>query len=403
MSYNEGQFSTKDIPAIVLSEEVRTIALNRYHNLYQTNCIIPDDDFTKLLNDSLVLSQQEVEGRSISTKLFIQGYTDGNFVWPQGVQFIEIQSVPMKSLDIRVLKKYVEIAEDRNAYLVIKIINQGSYRFKLEGFLFFDNSLQTFIYNYNPYAKIPSIIPVQGSKSKIQDKFGCFYGSMFLSIDHGRIEVSFFNNKFFIIEKGVSMEHPDIRNASMQIINISSNFQKALESIVNERKNTDDEVNLYSLKLKVSTILVEIMLNTSNERHGSTLIFGFEGNPNDLNFFRPGTIKIKVPLGSEFIELTKRTGPSYFSYDTEVSSKKVETYKNAIISLSKTDGAMIFNKDLDLVSAGTILKGGDSSKLGLGGARRKSAEAFTSKTGTIGIVISQDGKITVLTNEGKKT
>lgn len=402
MSNNEEQFNSKDIPAIVLSEEARTVALSRYHNFYNPICIIPDDDFTKLLNDGLVISQQKVEGRFISTKLFIQGYTDGNIIWPQGVQFIEIQSVLMKSLDIGVLKKYVEIAGDRNTFLVIKVINQGSYRFKLEGFLFFDDSLQTFIYNYNPLTKNPSTIPIQGSKSKIQDKIGCFYGSMFLSIDHGRIEVSFFNNKFFIVEKGVISDHPDIRNASMHIINISTNFQNALERIVNQRKNTHDEVNLYSLKLEVSTILVDIILNISNARHGSTLIFGFEENPNDLDFFMSGAIKLKVPLGSEFIELTKRTGPSYFSYNTEVSSKKVKSYKNAIISFSKTDGAMIFNRDLDLVLAGTILKGGESSKLGLGGARRKSAEAFTSKTGTLGIVISQDGKITVLTNEGKK-
>ncbi|KKN52995.1 hypothetical protein LCGC14_0606840 [marine sediment metagenome] len=403
MTNNERQFSSKDIPAIVLSEEVKTIALNRYHSLYKTNCIIPDDDFTKLLNDSLVLSQQKVEGRFISTKLFIQGYTDGNFIWPKGVQFIEIQSVLMKNLEIGVLKAYVEIAGDRNTFLVIKVINQGSYRFKLEGFLIFEDSLQAFINNYNPFTISSSIIPVQGSKSKIKDKIGCFYGSMFLSIDHGRIEVSFFNTKFFIVEKGVISEHPDIRNASMQIIDISSNFQKALESVVNERNNTEDEINLSILKFQVSTILVEIMLNTSKARHGSILIFGFEGNPNDLDLFRPGAIKLKVPLGSEFIELTKRTGPTYFSPETEASSKKVKLYKNAIISLSKTDGAMIFNKDLDLVSAGTILKGGESSKVGLGGARRKSAEAFTSKTGTIGIVISQDGKITVLSNEGKKT
>ncbi len=402
MSNIEEQFSSKDIPAIVLSEEARTVVLSRYHDFYKPNCIIPDDDFTKLLNDSLVLSQQIVEGRFISTKLFIQGYTDGNIIWPRGVQFIEIQSVLMKNLDIGVLKKYVEIAGNRNTFLVIKVINQGSYRFKLEGFLFFDDSLQTFIYNYNPLTKNPSTIPIQGSKSKIQDKIGCFYGSMFLSIDHGRTEVSFFNNKFFIVEKGVISDHPDIRNASMQIINISNNFQNALESIVNQRKNNHDEVNLYSLKLEVSTILVDIILNISNARHGSTLIFGFEGNPNDLDFFRSGAIKLKVPLGSEFLELTKRTGPSYFSHNTEVSSKKVKTFKNAIISLSKTDGAMIFNRDLDLVLAGAILKGGESSELGLGGARRKSGEAFTSKTGTLGIVISQDGKITVLTNEGKK-
>ncbi len=130
-------------------------------------------------------------------------------------------------------------------------------------------------------------------------------------------------------------------------------------------------------------------------RSGTTLIFGFDGNPYGTDFFQPGAIKLKIPIGNEFIKLTERSGPSYFSYDTEISSKKVQTYKKAIISLSKTDGAMIFNKNLDLILAGAILKV-DSSALGSGGARRKSAEAFTSDTGTLGIVISQDGKITIL-------
>ena len=301
-------------------------------------------------------------------------------------------------MDIGTLKKYLEIAGDRNTFLVIYALDTG---LKLRGFLFFDGSLESFITNYNPWTQNPSSQNTQFSKSKIQDKIGYFYRSMFLSIDMGRITLSFFNNKFLIIEEGVISQFPDIRKASLNIINRSSDFREALKKMYEERKNTNDEFNLYSRRIEISTILVDIIVNISNARHGSTLIFGFDGDPEDPAFFQPGAIKLKIPIGSEFIDLVRRSGPSYFSFDTGLSFKKVQTYKKAIISLSKTDGAMIFNKNLDLILAGAILKV-ESSALGSGGARKKSAEAFTFDTKTLGIVISQDGKITILYNEKKK-
>ncbi len=301
-------------------------------------------------------------------------------------------------MDIGTLKKYLEIAGDRNTFLVIYALDTG---LKLRGFLFFDGSLESFITNYNPWTQNPSSQNTQFSKSKIQDKIGYFYRSMFLSIDMGRITLSFFNNKFLIIEEGVISQFPDIRKASLNIINRSSDFREALKKMYEERKNTNDEFNLYSRRIEISTILVDIIVNISNARHGSTLIFGFDGDPEDPIFFQPGAIKLKIPIGSAFIDVTRRSGPSYFSFNAELSFKKVQTYKKAIISLSKTDGAMIFNKNLDLILAGAILKV-ESSALGSGGARKKSAEAFTFDTKTLGIVISQDGKITILYNEKKK-
>ena len=74
----------------------------------------------------------------------------------------------------------------------------------------------------------------------------------------------------------------------------------------------------------------------------------------------------------------------------------IESNENAIVSLSKTDGAMIFDQNLNLVLAGAFLKTKSSASLS-GGARRKSAEGFIKDNrGTIAIVISQDGSITIL-------
>jgi hypothetical protein len=54
-------------------------------------------------------------------------------------------------LNLGTLKKYLEIAGDPNTFLVINIINKKSIKFKLEGFLFSDDSLQSFVSNYNSW------------------------------------------------------------------------------------------------------------------------------------------------------------------------------------------------------------------------------------------------------------
>ena len=83
------------------------------------------------------------------------------------------------------------------------------------------------------------------------------------------------------------------------------------------------------------------------------------------------------------------------------TNEMIEIYKNAIISLSKTDGAMIFDDSLNLISAGTFLKV-EKNVIGLGGARRKSAESFVSQQkDTLAIVISQDGTISMVNKANK--
>jgi len=142
--------------------------------------------------------------------------------------------------------------------------------------------------------------------------------------------------------------------------------------------------------------LKRILIKMSEAKHGTTLIFGFKGNPKDKNLFQPGAIELKIPYGSNLLELEF---PRAIVSDDSKDKKLIELiniYEKAIISLSKTDGAMIFNQNLDLILAGAFLKTKSSASL-TGGARRKSAEGFIrDNPDTIAIVISQDGSITLL-------
>jgi hypothetical protein len=72
---------------------------------------------------------------------------------------------------------------------------------------------------------------------------------------------------------------------------------------------------------------------------------------------------------------------------------KLIPLKKAIINLTRTDGAVVFNEKLGVIGAGVFLKM-TSSVIGSGGARRKSAESFVeAKPGTVVFVISQDGMV----------
>lgn len=138
-------------------------------------------------------------------------------------------------------------------------------------------------------------------------------------------------------------------------------------------------------------------MKISEDRHGSTLIFNFEGDVDDNKLFQPGAIKLEIPYGSTLLKLTELKEP--LSFHTEESRgiyNTIEMYENAIASLSKTDGAMVFNHNLDLILVGAFLKTKSSASL-IGGARRKSAEGFIKDNkGTMAIVISQDEGITYL-------
>ena len=106
---------------------------------------------------------------------------------------------------------------------------------------------------------------------------------------------------------------------------------------------------------------------------------------------------MEIPYGSTLLKLTELDNPnSFFSEENQEIFNCIEMYENAIVSLSKTDGAMIFNQKLDLILVGAFLKTKSSASLS-GGARRKSAEGFIiDNKGTMAIVISQDGTVTYL-------
>ena len=129
----------------------------------------------------------------------------------------------------------------------------------------------------------------------------------------------------------------------------------SLKELINKLSDEDiDELTQKKIIIqalinyRILESLRNIFLKISEARHGSTLIFNFEGDINDNNLFQPGAIKLEIPYGSTLLKLTELDNPnSFFSEENQEIFNCIEMYENAIVSLSKTDGAMIFNQKLD--------------------------------------------------------
>jgi len=412
MSNNTSPFKKDKIMAIKLSQKAEKRAMELYTEFYtsesyfisSSECIIPKAIFLKILNDCLILSQQKIEDRPILTKFIFP--SDKILEWPKGVNFILIEEVTSSSLDLTKLKKYLEIASEPNTFLVVKFLKNENFVVKF--LLFAEKSLNNFAFQIRQ----KSLRTNQEFKTELKG----LYNSVIFSINDGRINANYLNRIFLSIEKGMISSPPDLLLETENAIIISKRFHERLQNIPGEdlselsikeiykrtpdKERTKKVMRMALIQYRVSGSLTNIIKKISDARHGSTLIFGFAGNIKDENLFQPGAIELKIPFGSSFLELEN---PNIMPEpkDQDIINL-IESYENAIVSLSKTDGAMVFDQCLDLILAGAFLKTKSSASL-IGGARRKSAEGFVQDNKkTIAIVISQDGSITFLPELGIK-
>ncbi len=192
--------------AISLSKISKEMALSYFSEYYKKNkfkissseCIIPDKIFLKILNDCLILSQQKIEERLISTKLLFPNMKNVPPDWPKGINIIPIEEISFSSIDLQSLKKYFEMASDSNSFLVINFLEntKNKLKFSFRGFMFVEQSLNSLIFKYEQ--KRLSV-----KQKDLKDLLGCLYNSVIFSVKNGRVSVSYLNEPFLIIEKGV--------------------------------------------------------------------------------------------------------------------------------------------------------------------------------------------------------
>ncbi|TFG23305.1 MAG: hypothetical protein EU529_07860 [Promethearchaeota archaeon] len=403
------------IDALDLSQEAKRKALALYKDYYINNrfkihssdCIIPENRFYKVLKDCLILSQQKIEERSISTKFIFPNINKDDLEWPEGLNFTPIKEISFSSLSLTNLKKYLEMASDPNTFLVIGNVpmknnfeNDNIHEFILKGLLFVEKSLRNLKLNCEKKIKLKD-------DQEISKNLKSLFNSVIFNLESGIIRISYFDEMFIKIEKGMISSVPQLIIEPFFILEKSTRFNTNLNDLAgidfskfSQRelikfyhkivdKDIQDKVfHRLNIEYLITESLKNLIFKISEAKHGTILVFGFIGNPNDQNLFQPGAIKLNIPYGSSFLKIKELHSNKTLSI--------IEMYENAIVSLSKTDGAMIFNQDLDLILAGAFLKT-VSSVTSSGGARRKSAEGFVrDNEGVAAIVISQDGGITFL-------
>ncbi len=411
-------FNDDPLTALSLNREAEQRALKIYREFYtekrftipSSNCIIPNEVLLKIVNDCIILSQQKIEGRFISTQFIFPNLKIEKYKWPKGVEFVEIENINIHSLDLETLKKYLEMATG-NTFLVIDISKE---LFILKGFMFINKSIRHFASTINKRGSIGG-----QDFSKEND---CLFNSVIFSIENGRVSLSYINDTFLILENGLLIPKKIYEFEIHWILEISRKFSKKRRSMLGEKYqwfSMNDLVQIYknenldkdsrqSIEIYILTedLIVESLRNIikkiSEARHGTIMIFNFNGNINDLDLFHPGSIQVKLPYGTKLLELLEIENTiKLLKKEKQGLFNSIRRYEEAIVSLSYTDGAMIFDQNLDLIMAGTFLKIQSSSSIS-GGARRKSAEGFIKDNKeTIGLVISQDGTVTLLpdTNE----
>jgi len=404
-------FNSDPLTALSLNREAEQRALKIYKEFYteknftipSSNCIIPNKLFLKILNDCIILSQQKIEGRNISTQFLFPNLKKEQYNWPKGVEFVEIENISFHSLDLESLKKYLEMATG-NTYLVIDISKE---LFILKGFMFINKSMSHFASTLNKRFSIGG--------QDLSKQNNCLFNSVIFSIEKGRVSLSYINDTFLIIENGLLMPKDFYEFEIHWILEISQKVSKKRRSILGEKYqwfSTNELVKIYknekldkdsrqSIEKYIISeeFIVESLRNIINKiseaRHGTIMIFNFKGNSNDPSLFHQGFIKVKLPYGTKLLELLEIDDPiKLLKKEKQELMDIIRKYEEAIVSLSFTDGAMVFDQNLDLIMTGAFLKIKSSSSTS-GGARRKSAEAFIKDNKeTIGLVFSQDGTVT---------
>ena len=364
----------KEIVAVKLTKEARVNAIKEYHSAYRENNI-QDDIFLTILEKSYVLSLEKVEERPIKTKFIIFSEDIKNIDWPKGVTFVKFENQKLTELTLyNDLERYIEFASSSNLYLVIHPTlrkKKAKSQFQLYGILVLHKSIQYFVRKFK-YWDLTS--------DAYSKDLGKLFRSIIFTLDNGKVIVSSFNNEFLVYEKGHISSKTEVSDLLFKIMNKDYGYSGLYEKYLDEVGDTWSYVE---------NILRNIIKRISNERHGSTLIFCYDREIETEEYIQPGAIEIEVPLGT-ILEAHKD-----LIKNRNQLIKKYNHFEDIIVSLSNTDGALIFNDKIELIRAGVIFKVNIQAH-GPGGSRHKSAEVFIKATNSCGFVISQDGRITII-------
>ncbi|RYE12883.1 MAG: hypothetical protein EOP34_09950, partial [Rickettsiales bacterium] len=239
--------------------------------------------------------------------------------------------------DFGSLKNYLEISNGRNTFFNVT-----------------DDVITHMFITKDPVNEI-SLTPIKESKT-------FFNRPLIVSIQG--------NGKIYFIEGGLDTNKVVLQiNNSRPIIRdnqfIKNRIQKSLRDFSTA---TPDQVDFFS----------KWIMSLSLKKHGTSLIF-CELNASTINSFIKAT---EISIENQYLANEQ-------DYTTDLV---------LLDSIINPDGAVIFDKNLIPNFISTILPIGNSTGSSQGGSRHNSVKNYTKSYQCLGIVISEDGPITIFKN-----
>ncbi|MCJ7443885.1 MAG: diadenylate cyclase [Methanotrichaceae archaeon] len=371
----------------------------RKSKIHGINPTINKEIFSRLIDGAVLLSQQTIEAESLSANfLFFPPDIKLNEIPASDSWFgaiaLPIEGVTLSELSFEHLKPYLSSATDSSSFLIISATNDNKFIF--QGILYMAMS-------------IDSVVSINRRIWMIDSFQKILSDNLRIAVHDRRVTMSLGTDPILRIEKGSIHEISDFENEINSTLDVSTTFFEDAHTLTEKINHEFKSLGYANGKCReirpvARKVLREIVTAIMDEHHGATLVFGSAWDLNDESRFQRGAIKVKIPLGSLILQKMHLFDVVWMrckgfdddlqqDQDEFVISEKLRAMQNAIIMLSKTDGAVIFDRNLNVIGIGTFLKM-TSTVDSPGGARRKSADSFVKANhGVAIIVISKDGKV----------
>jgi hypothetical protein len=396
------------VRALSLTAPALTAALAIYRqrcNELHIECQLQESAFAEALDLALLLSQRVVEGRKLRLTLLVQAEDMDLARNVQkdrscGVVHIQLPDSKGPELVFSALEPYLGCASDQSSLCAVQRL-EGCPTLRL-GLLYFGTDLSSL--SRRPCEPGSLLALVQRSLT--------------IRIEYGTVSVGVGMDWFLTLQQGELLEIPRFEREIDAILAASGAFRSRLDRFLADTDRQGDSwqtardqepatalapVLEGSIRKTIGDALREIIATIAHAQHGSTLLFGTESMVGDTMHYQPGALNLDLPLGEAVLRQFEapRVQAGGGEDDREqgqcdkLAAERTAAIVRAIINLSQTDGAVVFDGGLTAIGSSTFLKVKESAAVA-GGARRKSAQSFVrAHPGVVAVVISQDGFVSL--------
>lgn len=297
-------------------------------------------DFGRLIREVFHWKNNTIEGKEINTGFII---TDTIDLFEESIPKAKVVKLysesPISLFDFSSVKGLLEIADGKRLFLLVK----NGPNMEVQGICIFEEDFIT----------------------ELTKKSIGFIAPIFSIKETG-----------LIISRGkqIILEHIKGRPFIRQ-----KNNERFTEVLHNQIK----KINKKATKIQVEK-LSKIIIELSKYGKGASLIFGFD----EMDYNHTNSVDYKIRLCEKL--------PLYKGDSIE---KSKEAIMKLLSDVSKTDGAVLVNSQMEIIGLGAILRSTNVPGSMLGGSRHKSMGSYTAnKSNLFGIVISSDGPISLVHN-----